>query len=42
MINSYLGMIKGTSDIKQAVALLDSVQRKYYTKDYKNYKLIMK
>lgn len=41
-INSYLGMIKGTSDIKQAVALLDSVQRKYYTKDYKNYKLIIK
>lgn len=38
-INSYLGMIKGTSDTKQAVVLLDAVRRRGFTKDYKEYKL---
>lgn len=37
-INSYLGMIKGTSDLRQARAVLDAV-RPDFTKDYTNYKI---
>ena len=40
-INSYLGMIKATSDKKWAVALLDSIRRRGYEKDYENLKLVM-
>lgn len=40
-INSYLGMIKASSDIGKAKELLDAVQRKGFEKDYKNYKLVM-
>lgn len=39
-INSYLGMIKATSDLETAKALLDAVKRKGYKKDYENYKLV--
>jgi hypothetical protein len=41
-INSYLGMIKGTSDLKWAVALLDAVKRKEIEKDYDNLKITIK
>ena len=37
-INSYLGLIKGTSDLRQARAVLDAV-RPGFTKDYTNYKI---
>ncbi len=36
-INSYLGMIKSTSDLRQAKAVLDAVARKRFEKDYDNY-----
>jgi len=39
-INSYLGMIKSTSDLKWARAVLDAVDKKWATKDYENYKII--
>lgn len=39
-INSYLGMIKATSDLETAKALLDAVKIKGYKKDYENYKLV--
>ena len=39
-INSYLGMIKATSDARQATALLDAIHRKNIIKDYTNYKII--
>lgn len=38
-INSYLGMIKSTSDIKEGVKLLDAITRRGITKDYKNLKI---
>lgn len=38
-INSYLGMIKGTSDLEKARKLLDEVDRKYIGKDYQNLKI---
>jgi len=38
-INSYLGMIKGTSDLRQAKELLDAVSRPGVEKDYDNFKL---
>ena len=38
-INSYLGMIKATSDLKWARAVLDAVQRPGFAKDYDNYKI---
>ena len=38
-INSYLGMIKATSDIKEGVKLLDSITRKGIIKDYENLKI---
>ena len=38
-INSYLGMIKATSDLKQARMILDATHGKYI-KDYENFKLI--
>lgn len=41
-VNSYLGMIKATSDIHKAKELLDAVPRKGYIKDYRRYKLIRK
>lgn len=41
-INSYLGMIKATSDLKWARVLLDAVKRKGIEKDYKNYKISIK
>lgn len=41
-INSYLGMIKGTSDLHLARKLLDAVNRPGFKKDYDNFKLIMK
>lgn len=41
-INSYLGIIKSTSDLGKAKELLDAVKRKGYTKDYTNYKLTIK
>lgn len=41
-INSYLGMIKGTSDLKWAKKVLGAVKRAGFDKDYDNYKLIMK
>ena len=37
--NSYLGMIKATSDIYKARELLDAVNRKRFNKDYTNFKL---
>ena len=40
-INSYLGMIKGTTDLRQARAILDAVNRKGFVKDYDKYKLVM-
>lgn len=39
-INSYLGIIKATSDLETAKALLDAVKIKGYKKDYENYKLV--
>ena len=39
-INSYLGMIKATSNALQATALLDAIHRKNIIKDYTNYKII--
>ena len=41
-INSYLGMIKSTSDIDKAKALLDAVNRPGFEKDYNELKLVMK
>jgi len=41
-INSYLGMIKATSDLKWAKKLLDEVRRKGFEKDYTNYKITIK
>ena len=41
-INSYLGMIKATSDLKWADRLLDEVRRKGFEKDYTNYKITIK
>ncbi len=38
-MNSYLGMIKATSDIKRARALLDSIGRKGFAKNYKDFKI---
>jgi hypothetical protein len=38
-INSYLGMIKGTSDLKWAVAILDTIQKNGIDKDYKELKI---
>lgn len=38
-INSYLGMIKGTSDLRLAKAVLDAVSRPGFSKDYYNYKI---
>ena len=38
-INSYLGIIKGTSDLKLAASVLDAVQRNGFVKDYENYKI---
>ncbi|MCR5071956.1 MAG: hypothetical protein K6A62_08530 [Bacteroidales bacterium] len=38
-INSYLGMIKSTSDLRLAKDLLDAVPRHGVEKDYDNYKL---
>ena len=37
-VNSYLGMIKGTSDLRQARAVLDAT-RHAFIKDYTNYKI---
>ena len=39
-INSYLGMIKATSDIGKARELLDAVERKGILKDYKELKIL--
>lgn len=41
-INSYLGMIKGTSDIGKARELLDAVTRNGIGKDYLNFKIKQK
>lgn len=41
-VNSYLGMIKATSDQHKAVELLDAVSRKGFIKDYVNYKINIK
>lgn len=41
-INSYLGMIKVTSDTKWADKLLDEVRRHGFEKDYTNYKITIK
>lgn len=41
-INSYLGMIKGTSDLGKARELLDAVTRKGIEKDYINLKIKQK
>jgi len=38
-INSYLGMIKATSDIDKARELLDLINRKNIEKDYVNFKI---
>lgn len=38
-VNSYLGMIKATSDRRLAIAVLDTVQRKGILKDYENFKI---
>lgn len=38
-INSYLGMIKATSDTGKARVLLDAVNREGFYKDYTNFKL---
>lgn len=38
-MNSYLGIIKATSDLKQGRALLDSIKRKHIVKDYENFKV---
>lgn len=38
-INSYLGMIKSTSDLRMAKDLLDAVKRPGFKKDYVNYKI---
>lgn len=38
-INSYLGMIKATSDQKYAVTLLDNVHHRGVSKDYENLKV---
>lgn len=38
-MNSYLGIIKSTSDIKQAVEIMDMITRKNIIKDYHNYKI---
>lgn len=38
-INSYLGMIKGTSDIAKAHELMDAIDRKHIGKDYKEFKI---
>lgn len=40
-INSYLGMIKATSDIRQARALLDAARSKGFVKDYVNLKITL-
>lgn len=40
-VNSYLGMIKASSDRKWAVALLDTVKRNGIAKDYENLKVSM-
>lgn len=41
-VNSYLGMIKATSDTNKCVDILNAVKRRRFEKDYTNYKLIMK
>ena len=41
-INSYLGMIKATSDLKRAVEVLDAVHGKRFEKDYENFKISLK
>lgn len=41
-LNSYLGMIKATSDRKWAVAVLDAVNRRGIVKDYVNMKISLK
>lgn len=38
-INSYLGMIKATADIKWATRILDVIDRPGITKDYDNFKI---
>lgn len=38
-INSYLGMIKATTDIKWATKVLDAIDRPGIVKDYKNFKI---
>ena len=40
-MNSYLGMVKATSDLHIAKSLLDAVQKKGFTKDYENYKITL-
>jgi len=40
-VNSYLGMIKSTSDQHRAIELLDNVQRRGIGKDYKELKIVM-
>ena len=41
-INSYLGMIKATSDLNWARKVLDSVNRGCYDKDYNSFKITVK
>lgn len=41
-INSYLGIIKGTTDLHVASSLIDSVSMDGITKDYNNYKILIK
>lgn len=38
-INSYLGIIKGSSDLSAAREVLDAVRRTGFVKDYENYKI---
>ena len=41
-INSYIGMIKSTSDLRLAKDLLDAVKRPGFKKDYNTYKITIK
>ena len=41
-INSYLGMIKTTSDLRISREILDSISRKDVVKDYDNHKILIK
>jgi hypothetical protein len=38
-INSYLGIIKGSSDLAAAREVLDAVRRTGFVKDYENFKI---